>query len=665
MDSTKTTYASFPFEWTVKATSYQIRYRKAFNINETDEIFCSIINAKGNQIEFSKLGNLLGFNLQDLAETDILNIYLKGLTEYNLISIEKEIIQLTEFGQEALLGKLKYKYYFASTELFENQTAIGENFDFSFENVFDLENQLSHEKKFEQAIFENPELKQRLQFQLFGNDIYKGEIIEVYESKPHISYKEISLQCKIFAVDNSFQLSIYKSSGKKPELQFLIDLPENEEFKSKLIRKGMFHNILTENTSITKQDIETYEDLWDWKELAENPKVNWNDKNVFKLFLENGDGSIWSVISEKAPIESIKSVIEEYAEYWNWTTLTERIDNTFIKEQIENFNWDFEELSYKDTELVISLLSNSELKDRDWDWNYLSKYLPDEFIEKHIEDFAWDFYVITESKNEVFKNTFIKYRDNLETLISKNWNWKFISEEINLNFLHKSISGFASKLDWHTVLNRFFNNEEITERYLKDESFKSLFKQHLPDNFVVAHQKYLWTLNLIDFFEQQNLIQWETKSFIKGFDTNENVEWNKSIFEKYHKHITTESGFSNVSQRITDFSLIEQYPDFAWDWSGISQNKHLVGNPLFIKDAFLGNFSFSNNLDWSAILDSITNLEFINKHLEHFQSFVESEKHLDFWIQLTKREEQQFILDNYHFSWDWTYITETSSSFYI
>ena len=147
MDSTKTTYATFPFEWTVKSTSYQIRYRKAFNINEIDEIFCSIINAKGNEIEFSELGNLLGFNLQDLAETDILNIYLKGLTEYNLISIEKEIIQLTEFGQIALQSKLKYKYYFASTELFENQTAIGESFDFSFKSVFDLDNRLSHEKE--------------------------------------------------------------------------------------------------------------------------------------------------------------------------------------------------------------------------------------------------------------------------------------------------------------------------------------------------------------------------------------------------------------------------------------------------------------------------------------------------------------------------------------
>ena len=99
MDSTKITYATFPFDWTVKSTSYQIRYRKAFNINEIDEIFCSIINAKGNQVEFSELGKMLGFNLQDLAETDILNIYLKDLTEYKLIATDKEIIQLTEFGQ--------------------------------------------------------------------------------------------------------------------------------------------------------------------------------------------------------------------------------------------------------------------------------------------------------------------------------------------------------------------------------------------------------------------------------------------------------------------------------------------------------------------------------------------------------------------------------------
>lgn len=663
MDSTKTSYATFPFEWTVKSTSYQIRYRKAENINEIDEVFCSIINAKGNEINFSELAILLGFNLQDLAEKDILNIYLKGLTEYNLIEIEKEEIKLTEFGQEALQSKLKYKYYFASTELFENQTAIGENFDFSFKSVFDLENRLSHDREFKEQILENPELKQRFQFQLFGNDIYKGEIIELYESKSNIGYKEISLQCETFAIDNSLQLSILKSGTNKPELQFLIDLPENEEFKSKLIRKGMFHHILIENTSISKQDIEIYKDLWNWKELAENPKVNWNDKTIFELFRENGDGSIWSIISEKAPIESIKSVIEEYAEYWNWTTLTERIDSTFIKEQIENFNWDFEELSYKDIELVISLLSNSELKDRDWDWNFLSKNLLDEFIEKHIEDFAWDFYVITESKNEVFKNTFIKYRDNLETLISKNWNWKFISEKINLNFLYKNISGFASKLDWHTVLNRFFNNDEITERSLKDESFISLFKQYLPDNFVVAHQKYLWTPDLIDFFEKQSLIQWETQSYIQGFDTNENVEWSKVIFEKYHNLITTKNGFLNISQRISDYSLIEQFPDFAWNWQEVSLNKNLISNTTFIENAFSGQLQFSNNLIWNEILQqSNFSVDFWNNHLETFFNSTESEKHIAFWYLLTQKESIGFIFENSHFPWDWNFITKISSA---
>lgn len=664
MDSTKTTYATFPFEWTVKSTSCQIQYRKAFNINEIDEIFCSIINAKGNEINFSELGILLGFNLDDLAEIDIFKIYLKGLTEYNLIVVnEKEQkIQLTVFGQEAIHSKLKYKYYFATTELFENQTATGENFDFPFKNVFDIENHLTHGKEFKKQILYNPDLKQKLQFQLFENDIYIGEIVELYESEPRISYKTISLQCEITAFDNSFELSIFKSGVNKPEIQFLIGLPENAEFKSKLLRQGMYHHILSAKTSIIKQDIETYIDLWNWKELAGNQKLDWNDNTIFELFRENGDGGIWSIISEKAPIESIKSVIEKYDDYWNWTTLTERFDDEFIKEQIETFDWDFEELSYKETELVTFLLSNLNLKEKGWDWNYLSKNLPDKFIEEHIEDFPWDFYVITESKNEVFKNTFIKYRDKLETLILKNWNWKFISEEINLNFLHKNISGLASKLNWHTVLNRFFINEELTAKCLNDASFKTLLKQYLPENFVVAHQKYLWTPNLIEFFENQNLIQWETQKYISGFDTNENVEWSNLIFQKYHNRITTENGFLNVSKQISDYSLISNFPDFAWNWEGISQNKNLISNTIFIEKAFLGELSYSNNLLWNEILlQSTFDVSFWNKNLDAFYQATDSEKHNQFWKLLTQKESTDFVLTNKHFPWDWSFITENCS----
>jgi hypothetical protein len=660
MISTKKTYSSFPFDWTIKSTSYQVRYRKAFEINEIDEIFCSIINAKGNEIEFSELGNFLGFNLQDLAEYDIFNTYLKEIIEYNLITVSEEIIQLSGFGQEALRSKLKYKYFFTTTELYENQTANGEKFDFSFEKVFDLENRLSLEREIKNETFDDPELKKKLQFQLFENDIYKGEIIEIYDSKPNISYKTIDLQCETFAIKNSLQLSIFKSDLIKPNIQFLINLPENKKLKSELIRKGMFNHILTQKDSIAIQDIETYIDLWNWKELAENQKVDWNEQKVFKLFQENGDGSIWNTISKNAPIENIKSVIEEYADYWNWTTLTERFDDNFIKEQVENFNWDFEELSYKEIDLVKSIITLPTLKDRHWDWNYLSKNLPNDFIESHINEFPWDYYEITISENEIFKNTFIKYRNDLEVLISKSWNWRFISEKINLIFLHKNISALSSKLDWHIVLNRFLTNEEIASECLQDESFKSLLKQNLPNNFVVAHQKYLWSINLIDFFEELNLIQWETKTYIQGFETNQNVEWNKSIFEKYHNRITIESGFLNVSQHISDFSLIEEFPDFGWDWQGISQNKLLVDNPMFVRKGVLGEFSFTNNLNWNKILKIITNLDFINSNLEQFYNVTNYESQVEFWEQLTLREERQFVFEHYNFPWDWRYLTENS-----
>lgn len=713
MNSTKTPYASFPIEWTIKLTSYQIRYRKTFDISEIDEVFCSIINAKGDEIEFEELGYLLGFNLQDLAETDIFNVYLKKLTEYNLITLNDKIIQLTDFGQEALQNKLKYKYFFATTDLFENQTALGESFDFSFERVFNLENRLSHEGEIIEEIMDIPEVKQILQFQLFENDIYNGEIIEIYNSKPNISYKTIALQCETYRIDNSFQLSILKSDTIKPDIQFLIDLSENEQLKKELIRKGMFHHILAKEDSISAENIAEYKDLWNWKELAENIKVCWNDQRVFKLFKENGDGSIWCAISKIAPVESIKIVIEEYAEYWNWTETTKRFDDNFIRLQFDNLNWDLEELSFKESNLVqdllirqrekhityweneitnnplgnnvvkelatdknydlkkltteeqdelIEILTFETLRTDDWDWRYLSKNLSNDYIESHIDIFPWDYYLITEEKSEILRNLFRKQGNENYTdiLLSKPWNWKFISNEFDETFLYKQLSFMAKKVEWHIILEKFFINEKLTVKCLQDESFKSLLKRHLPDNFIVAHQKYLWSLNLIDFFEELNLIQWETQSYIQGFDTNENIEWNKSIFKKYHNRITTEKGYLNVSQHITDFSLIEEFPDFGWDWQGISQNKLLVDNPIFVRKGFLGEFPFTNNLKWSEILKIITNLDFINSNLEQFHNVTNYESQVEFWEQLTQREERQFVFDNYTFPWDWSYLTENS-----
>lgn len=667
MDSTDTTYTSFPFDWTVKSTTCEINYKKAFDIDDIDEVFCTIIKEKGNKTEESELAILLGFNLQDDAEMDILNIYLKRLIEYNLIEVDKDDILLTEFGEEALLYKLKYKYYSTITEVLENQTASGENNIFSFKNTFDLDNKITPGIKIEKTTFENSELQQKLQFQLFENNIYNGEIVELIESTPYISYKNYSLNCEITKLGNSFQIFIYKSGMYKPELVNLIELSENTVLKKELIRKGMYHHILINNVLITAQDLATYIDLWDWKELAENPKVDWSDKSIFEIFRANGNGSIWSIISEKAPIENIKPVIKDYEEYWNWITLTERFDNNFIQQHIGTLNWDFEELSYKDVNLVTTLLSNKSLVYYDWDWNYLSKNLPDDFIEKHIDDFTWDYFVITEVKSTILRNLLSRGNKSnkgyAEVLLSKSWNWKFISDKFDIKFLYNQISSLATRVDWDTVLNRFFNDEEIIEMCLKDESFKKLLKEYLPENYIVSHQNYLWSKELIEFFDNQSLIQWETTSYINGFDTNENVKWNKDIFTQYYKNITSEQGFFNISKHISEYSFIEDFPDFSWNWEGISNNNNLINNITFIENAFQGNFSYSDNLLWNEILfNSNFDINFWNKHIDKFYNLTDSEKQIEFWEILTQEEDIKYVIDNYHLPWDWKYITEQYST---
>ncbi|WP_229219055.1 DarT ssDNA thymidine ADP-ribosyltransferase family protein [Dyadobacter sediminis] len=667
MDNVVVPYSSFSFTWIVKSTSYEIFYRKAFDVEVTDEIFCTIISRRGNRTSISELGKILGFNLQDLAEADIFNTYLSGILEYDLIKIDQDSVELTEQGQHALTDKLKFKYFCAKTELFQNQVVKEDVADFCFRKVFNFENKLSYKPNARSESVNNIDLKQRLQFQVFENDIYKGEIVDLLDGTSETNYKDVTVRCEIFLRNDSFQFEFYESDIIKPEIEAIINLPNNEDLKDRLLRKGMYHYVLKSKNLISAQDIIAYVDLWDWKELAGNPRVAWNDKEVFEMFRMYGDGGSWSIISKLAPVESIVSVIREYTDYWNWTELTQRVDSEFIKLYCEWIQWDFEEISYKDEEVVTSLLLMPTLKNRDWDWSYLSKNLPDDFIEEYIDDFPWDFYLITEFKSHVLRNLFLKgQKSNFEyakTLLAKPWNWKFISNKFDIKFLYDQTLLLGVKFDWPIILQRFFGDKEITNKCLEDHTFRSALKKNLPLNFVVAHQKYFWTIGLIDFFENENLIQWDSASFINGFDTNVYVDWDNDIFMRYHGRIKTSKGYFNVSNRITDYGLIERFPNFCWNWIGISKNEHLIKNVDFIRNSFLGRLSYSNYLNWSDILiNSTLGVEFWNQHLDSFFISTDSLRQVDFWKELTKLQTENFVLSNTRYPWDWDFVTENISS---
>ena len=662
MNSKEPIYSSFLFDWIVKSIPYSISYKKAYKVSEIDEIFCSIIDAKGGSVDKIEFGELLGFSLsdepnegkyKDIAEESIFNDYLQQVFEYNLIQEYDGILEITDFGKESLSTKLKYQFFSSNVTLFENVTAKGELNTFSFKEVFNLKSQIKiHHSRKSEDVIEDLKLKNKLQYQLFEDDIFKGELLEIFESSSSIKYNEFKLKCQLILQNNEFYFSLILNEVEKTTLNSLVNEIQNSSLKEELIRKGKFYHILNSDISIDANIITEFNDLWNWKELAENKNIEWSQTDIFNLFKNNGDGSVWKSVSENAPINVIEIVIDIYVDYWDWRTLTQRFENDFIIKSIDKFIWDFEELSTKEIDFVIQLLAKEHLKNENWDWEYLSQILPDKFIIENINTFPWDYYLLTTTKFEVFK---IVFNADIERQLKNSWDWKYISEEININYLYQNISKFSVRVIWDIVLNRFFNDESILKKCISDKKFKQTLNSALPENFNISQQKYLWSIEVISFFDNLNLINWETTSYSKGFDTNISVHWSEDVFNSFSSKVISEKGIANISSLITDNSLL--YKDFKWDWIVISNNKSIVSKTGFLSQTIIKPSALIDKFVWSEIYH-LHEISFWNDNLLDFEKNTDSGINQLFWNQLTRGEEVSFILSNYHFPWDWSVITE-------
>ena len=665
MNSTETIYSSFSSDWIVKSIPYSISYKKAYTVSEIDEIFCSIINAKGGSIDKIEFGELLGFNLsdipnkglyKDIAEESIFNDYLNQVFEYNLIKEDEGFLKITDLGKDSLISKLKYKLFYSNVTLFENVTAKKELHTFSFKEVFDLKSEINIESSsINKKIIEGSNLKNKLQYQLFEDDIFKGELLEIFESSSNVNYLNFELTCQLIPHNNKFDIKLFLNGVEKTALNYLVTGIQNISLKEELKHKGKFYHILNSDISIDVNIIAEFNDLWNWKELAENKNIDWSQTDIFNLFKNNGDGSIWKSVSENVPTDIIKIVIDAYVDYWDWRALTQRFENDFIIKSIDKFTWDFEELSTKENDFVIQLLAQENFKNKNWDWQYLSQVLPDKFIIENINTFPWDFYLLTTTKFEVFKTVF---NADIERQLKNSWDWKYISEEININYLYQNISKFSVRVIWDIVLNRFFNDENILNKCISGKTFKQTLNSALPENFNISHQEYLWSIEVISFFDNLNLINWETTSYIKGFDTNTSVHWSEDVFNSFASKVTSEKGIANISSLITDKSLL--FNDFKWDWIALSKNKSIVSESNFLSKVITQPSSLIDKFVWSEIYP-IHEITYWNENLLTFEKNTDSDLNRLFWNQISRDEDIGFILSNFHFPWDWTYITETCS----
>jgi hypothetical protein len=168
----------------------------------------------------------------------------------------------------------------------------------------------------------------------------------------------------------------------------------------------------------------------------------------------------------------------------------------------------------------------------------------------------------------------------------------------------------------------------------------------------------LWSIEVISFFDDLNLINWETTSYSKGFDTNIHVHWSEDVFYCFSCKVTSEKGIANISSLITDKSLL--FNDFKWDWISLSRNKSIISDTSFLSKVITQPSSLIKKFVWSEIY-RFHKISFWNENLLVFEKNTDIDINQLFWLQISKDEDFDFILSNYKHPWDWSYVTEICS----
>ncbi len=653
----------FSIGWEVKATPFLIEYRVAYPLTELDEILCQILASFNGKVDKAELGTLLGFNVKecaetskykDLAEEEIYHTYLAELYKYGLAGEEKNIVYLTPNGRESLSTGLKYLYTTAKTQLLQN-VGIEENHpEFSFAEL-GLKNNLQVDKYVLKSQKDN-DAKVSLNSQVFNNNIYEGEVTALQALSYGYTYQTITVECRFYYNNGQPEILLYLNNTLSKGLTETLRLPSNNQVRDKLIRKGLFESIkANSNSIITSSQIVLYLDLWDWKELVRDTRIDWSDKRTFEIFKTNGDGGIWQQISKHAPIQHIKLFLNDYKDHWDWTILTDRLEPEFICLHIKTYPWNYELLSTNDPNIIYLFVSDKECVGFDWDWSAITLYSTEEDITQFVHTLPFDFHLLTKHRSGLVRELL-----KTEELIGNPWDWHHITNTFELSFLLENISQFDKHLKWDLLLNRVFTDEKSKQVCLHDKGFKKALAQQRDQQlkyFHITEQKYLWDYNTILFFDRLDLIRWDDTNYSKGFESNRSIKWNNILLQSFSHRITSQEGIDSVCCSITDVEAIESI-SFNWNWELLSANNNLINNIHFLK-------KFARHLNWSQLVPNL-NRALLEDSLAEIISLNKNSTITDqqFWNYVTGIVSEDFIYNNfYNYPWEFYTLSGKSEEF--
>jgi hypothetical protein len=256
----------FPLE----GLEVEVLFREAYTIDELDQIFCDLLNLKGEKLRTAQFASLLGFSIEDnfsdisnkyykdLAECEIFEQLLQPRIEYNLIefSKDKKYIQLTFNGKESLTTKFKYRYFKGITVLYHSHQLIAENQNV-FAQFFDLKSFIYHKKEIRHV--QEIDIKQDSYIaHLAEEQLSYSDNIEIISTELNRILNP-SLHSVLFKknptsnVSDSEYISVTANGKTSPIINELLNYPANQVYKKEIIRNIVFQNLLNSDNVITHE----------------------------------------------------------------------------------------------------------------------------------------------------------------------------------------------------------------------------------------------------------------------------------------------------------------------------------------------------------------------------------------------------------------------------